>query len=800
MANWAIVIGVNEYSDPNLRLTGAVNDALEMKRWLLDPVGGNVPNNNLYLLLSNANNSNFTSEVKEATWDNIVSQSQELIRNSGGGDRLFFYFSGHGLSTVINFSQKDAIVTADFNQTMPNRGTISIDSITEYFDTIQFKEQFFFFDACRNIPYKNPPRIGEFPNIPYRDLSVPAAQQFIFHATSPGLTAMELSILGRRSGAFTNALIRGLRGEGKAKIFDVTQDKYIVKTGKLIEYLKEEVAKILSSDIENFIRIPRLRGEYHSDPALSSFAKSRIPNVELSIFIEPSQIAQEVEIKIRGVGGDVLPERNTTLPLRVNLSQNDYGIFATANEYEAKKSPWPLELYSPQSLTIEMVPKGTDRTLLEQSADQTLVHNNEGILDIRTGDEHSILQIIDMSDKVVYNRRGSSASFYLHPGMYKARLVLPDGQKIEKLVNVALGEREYVELHPPNAPRISRSLMDTAGFYMDNNTVEVSEHVGPIVEPRLATVLALASRAADHSENDWPAQRLRRLGMKGFRRLTNSAHNGAHIIIGSESENIEDNVHFLQNLKIRVWPQQNPIPASSEHFHQANDLGVGEYATELSPGSYWLSFEAENKQPLVFSLAILPNRITLFVLQRNIEGDVRVSQYMPRSGGISSSEDIDGIRILDVLQRYYVSDILDYYYSTVEELAYGKWEEPMAGCVSGYLMLKNLGNKERMSLQSITYNMSNHFGNIPDSFVMNGKFNSLVSNTDEAHHAYYEALRRGVPIFTEGLVTLYYAMKQYHLDDAPYAKQVKLAFEQRLRSSLFSSFVPINFQPERVIE
>ena len=52
MANWAVVIGINQYWIPQACLKGAVKDALAMRTWLLDPNGGNVPLENLKLLLA----------------------------------------------------------------------------------------------------------------------------------------------------------------------------------------------------------------------------------------------------------------------------------------------------------------------------------------------------------------------------------------------------------------------------------------------------------------------------------------------------------------------------------------------------------------------------------------------------------------------------------------------------------------------------------------------------------------------------------------------------------------------------
>jgi hypothetical protein len=50
MANWAIVIGIDRDWTERACLKGAVADALRIREWLLDPAGGNVPEENMALI------------------------------------------------------------------------------------------------------------------------------------------------------------------------------------------------------------------------------------------------------------------------------------------------------------------------------------------------------------------------------------------------------------------------------------------------------------------------------------------------------------------------------------------------------------------------------------------------------------------------------------------------------------------------------------------------------------------------------------------------------------------------------
>ena len=153
MANWAIVIGINQYWEPARCLKGAVNDAMRIARWLLDSPECKVPPENLFLLTSPRPDSIPAGVMyREAKADELLQVIPELDqRNEGkGGDRFFFYFSGHGISNYENFQDEQALLMTDFTPVLTNKA-VKFDSITEYFKAIPFLEQFFFIDACRNI-------------------------------------------------------------------------------------------------------------------------------------------------------------------------------------------------------------------------------------------------------------------------------------------------------------------------------------------------------------------------------------------------------------------------------------------------------------------------------------------------------------------------------------------------------------------------------------------------------------------------------------------------------------------------
>ena len=155
MANWGVVIGINQYWLPQACLAGAVNDALAMREWLLDPNGGNVPPANLKLLLAPlAAQEPPDLQWEEAKNNTIFTEIADLVQQSGGqGERFYFFYAGHGITARVSNSDETTIVGTDFTNILTNN-SCTLSSLTEFFETTEFQNQFFFIDACRNIPWR----------------------------------------------------------------------------------------------------------------------------------------------------------------------------------------------------------------------------------------------------------------------------------------------------------------------------------------------------------------------------------------------------------------------------------------------------------------------------------------------------------------------------------------------------------------------------------------------------------------------------------------------------------------------
>ena len=85
----ALLVGINQYSQPNLNLNGCVNDIRGIQDLLIAKFG--FKNDEIKLLLD-----------FEATAANIRAQLTALVTGLADGDTAVFYFAGHGVEKGFN--------------------------------------------------------------------------------------------------------------------------------------------------------------------------------------------------------------------------------------------------------------------------------------------------------------------------------------------------------------------------------------------------------------------------------------------------------------------------------------------------------------------------------------------------------------------------------------------------------------------------------------------------------------------------------------------------------------------------
>lgn len=847
MANWAIVIGIDQYWIPEACLQGAVNDALKMRQWLLDPTGGNVPDANLTLLLSPTATGiqpPVGVTASPATARDISTAIEDLIgRSAGQGERFFFYYSGHGLTSRMNFSNQAGIVPSDFTDNWTS-AAMTLSSICERFQCTQFMQQIFIVDACRDIPWEREFVISDY-STPCKP-TPPVQPQFIMYATSPGLKAIEFSNAGNERGAFTDTLLEGLKGKGAAKVWKSTQE-YVVTWERLFKYVEADVkAKKLQAGFE-LVQVPRQGGEHGSEnPELGSFRPDGFAQEVLDVSLDPDTV-QGAIITVNDLGGQrARSSVISSVPARAQftLPPNLYSVRAEAPQHRMPLDYYPIEVYASTTLPVKLVtepipvpappngglpppvlpdldllidvlpeapPSGglpptvsPDLDLLIDTLPETLPSRGllptvspytKGTVTIETSDRVARLELADNTGQMIATGEGTLYVKEVSAGFYRARLVTPERNYVEQLIEVRPGENREIMLEPPAftpSPLFEQVITRTGMTGREENTIEPSEAVGPTVTAHLSTVLALAGGAVNEDDT-FRGNKLRNIGVHSIKAFTDpSATCGVQILFGIEMEH-GDAREYLSQVGIRCWNQALAMPSLAHSPAQVQDYnGIAEYAWNNPPGQYWLSIRAPDQPAVTLSVTVLQNRLTLIVFDRNEAGEVRIFQYLPSLTGQEPRDERTSearfpiLQRSELIQRSYMSGRIEEPENSARALLEAKWVEPIAGCLGGYTLLKLNPNLIRSLLDISSSNMTNYFNSLSDSYILRGEYLAHRGDDSQAAEAFRAALDQGLPVVQDGLGRLVSGIERYQIDH-PRRDYVMSVFENRVRGLMWTA-------------
>lgn len=783
MANWALVIGVDKYWTNQVSLKGAVRDALNVRQWLID--SGNVPEANITLLLGLDQNPvppGIDSAVP--TRSQIITAIRELIAKSGGrGDRFFFHFSGHGISTVRDYSLVEAIVCADFTSDDPMQ-SLSVRTILEFFAAHQFAEQFFFIDACRNVPWEEQFRVGDMPFQPKRDATRAPVQQFVMFAASPGVKAAEMAEAGNEQGAFTESLLKGLGGEGNAKAWDLQSDEYVVRFERLLQFVINDVdakRKNVGENGRRLWQLPRGAGEKGStegsNPILAYFPADAFPKQKLDIAIDPFVASANPTLRVRGTADYKERSGIAAVPVAIELPPDDYRIRCDAAGYiEAEKKGWYVKLWQPQSVTVTLQPDpGYQEGFESLNFDLRRGVEDEpttGSITVFSQDKLAPLELYDSADVLIASGMHELKKTGLPPGRYRAVLRMPGVAPVSQTIDLEAGEDEPVAIE---APQEAVGGVVQFSHEESDRTVVVSETsgVGPIAAPQLSTIITLAAGASLVDESKLGAHHLRAIGVRTFQAKLPQEESGTMLLVADETENAE-----LARARVRMWPLHSPIAPARDLLSIRKELA--EYAEPAQPGSYWISVEPLGERPLVFASAVVRRRVHMIVLARGADGVVQVFEYLPLTQGTAAHP--SDLRRLEMLQRHYAAGSL----ARAQDLVELKFTDPTMGCLGGYMYLR-LGQPQELDL--VVQNMTGQFSELSDSWVLKGEYEAARGNTPAAVNAYRHALDRGVPLVLEGVARLRQAALDFGIDH-PQVALLDRIWDLRVRDAIWTAWLP----------
>ena len=321
--DYAIVIGIDSYArvtdDSSFPiLTSAVADANAFMQWLVSPTGGAIENDPTPgkrriipifspTVLNNQLPSPMEAKPVKDQIDDALIEFGFMEKKRPIGRRLYFYFSGHGISLGSN---DVAMLMANAFRAMESRN-VGLRSYREYLqERFLFEEVIFIADCCRNRETKQID-LGKPSFTIEKDPEMPPVQDVAILAAEYGEPSFAVS---GGQGLLTKALIEGLEGNPEAV---------------------DQLGRVTSNTLNNFIpkRVTALAKEnlLRQHPEIDLFPK----NAEI-IFCKPKK---KVKIKIiadKSVKGEMFI---------CNGNKEEIAeIGRRKAKLATKASPWEIEL------------------------------------------------------------------------------------------------------------------------------------------------------------------------------------------------------------------------------------------------------------------------------------------------------------------------------------------------------------------------------------------------------------------------------------------------------------------------
>ncbi len=242
---YGIIIGISEYKDDRIRdLNYAHKDAEEFANYLFSKSGGSVPTENIELLLN-----------ENATIANIYLAKDKIEQKVKKGDRLYFYFSGHG-DVENSLYELGFLIAHDtpFGNYLNNAVRIEdINIMANTLSVIKEVEVILITDACHSGKLAGSDNRGK--SLVGAQLSKVQKNEIRIASCQSDQLSQEDQVWGGGRGVFSWFLINGLKGLAD----DETQDG-LISLIELEEYLEDNVpAEVIKVKREE--QVPVIEGK-----------------------------------------------------------------------------------------------------------------------------------------------------------------------------------------------------------------------------------------------------------------------------------------------------------------------------------------------------------------------------------------------------------------------------------------------------------------------------------------------------------------------------------------------------------
>jgi len=238
---WAIVIGVDNYDDPQISpLTGAVNDAKAIRNALVQYAG--FPEDQVILLASDQ------PIERRPTRNNIIQRLSNILNLMPKDGLLLVSFAGHGTYSGRDFEGRAFLLPSDArigDVFVLEQTAVDVNNVREAISKSGLKQVIIILDSCRNDPGGRSDSINPLTEEFAKSFDFASHNKnieafVIFYATKVGERAYEYT--EKKQGYFTWFLIEGLSGKA-------ANEQGYVTLGSLRRYLENKVPKQVSMDL-----------------------------------------------------------------------------------------------------------------------------------------------------------------------------------------------------------------------------------------------------------------------------------------------------------------------------------------------------------------------------------------------------------------------------------------------------------------------------------------------------------------------------------------------------------------------
>ena len=657
--------------------------------------------------------------------DNFVTRFQDDT------PELYFFFSGHGFSyTDMGWTRAiDVLVTSEFRARNNSGGAcIKLQEIQEkLWSAMGPGDHYYFIDACRNTTTHGEINVLD-TGLTFTPSQLGKPYRYTLYSTVKG-TAAEVE------SGFPTALVSGLKGSGRAKGWDDSNDNMFVKFDLLVDYV---AAKLPSQLVDPYT-------DGNGEGLILQLVP--IPESECRIQIENASDSDKFKLTAKTKFGEMPPQefqgKSYTFKLRP-FSYNLEVTHPTSLVVQVDPPPQkPLDLYDACEVKFELAanliaaappaPSPSSSSTVEVVAAEFPEAEIEftdvfagGTLrgaDLpltRTAPTKRARRARDSKPKEV-NLQGA-----VEPGTYMLKMRERGVVVGRRKVTVEPGKNIKIDLleRPPSKTR--EDILKAISLNPKAKVAEFSD-LAPTANLDLSLWLSLFGAARILGPKiKKELSKFEGLELESFDDIK-AGESCVYLLTAFEKSQGKFVAGLSKKGDVKVEPMKS-VP---------NLTAVYQWRKQAEPGPHLLTVQLPEQVPTTFATYCLPNRVTFMVVAEDEKGRLDVRHYMLPVGKLIDQLDpqvryqielnpLNIVRYMSLVQSQFARKrSLEPAVNTDEsrtwqELVYGKWIDPVMSLIAAYFFIRQgkaspkADGQDRWIMDTVIKNLRTYFGDLPD--------------------------------------------------------------------------------------